>query len=1386
MKKVVNIYKRISAILLVVVYMMINIQPCFSATSQAYATKLINGSPILTGNWQNDEGQMSVNEAMALSVYMSNYAIPMYDNFESAFTKGGLDWGSKGEGLKYITFNDSDVVKENMQKIYDKVISVQTSMDLTETLLRRKNDDDTLEPATVEDLIKMRDYKYYITIDGSDALVLDMKDKKKYDRTLFACGFLPSVKEKSINDEVDKNIDNMKKNAVGLDRCGNIVVLGDEDKPNLILFPACLNPNLYNNYTINFVNNYMLTRIVTKDVDGFANFDMGNINIRDKTTEDKSTSWKTNTEFGIVLNHNVEGFWLFGQEGNLGVVMDKADADWDKQERGATQVINELFDYRGESLGNCIDHKNTIDQKNWGMSAPIQSAMKDAGVRVSGKGYIYAKTIYANYLLIAFRDDGKNGWNEKFFFDLPSQIQNAVTMEKLTQEDKVEAITDNVYSIVTDSKKASNFVINIFGDLLVGLYENLVNYEETRNNGNVQIFNVPKMGKNVVTGWFINILVNNLQWVIIIVMGLSLFMGMMNSDSGVKITDFLLKGFILSALIIIMPIIFNNVTRGYEDIINTLFQRDSNFYALNEDIKWESLMGSHANITDKETKEYLTMYNNLLYDTNSYIKYDQDKSPVVVDNATEEMMDILSSTVTGQMFLGSILRQYQSKSGNKDRTAGIIIDLYKKWFNVVALWDDTIAKDEVGLVEASLRLSDSAYANVSRSKTNGENLKSKFLSDSEKKLNWADYSSVRGDEEYKSYANRELGADLSRDTEYKAVVKTLDENGKAKQEWEVLYNGIERTFDVHKNFYLLDGLNLNNANKFENNLESSVSNNDIEAIKKVYNKLTIKNDNNASVLSVYNELDESKKINRNYGYMYLTENVSPYFYAVYYDIFGDKTVHDIGHLLMGGVVYDDSGNSIKMLTDGKGIALRDSVLVYHNKIRDFADLEELFTNVIPYCWRVMTISDKAFGDEKITEEEFAMYKGNPKRWLFDCNWIPKVMNTLNRSYGDIKVFSEVQGQANNKGEVLIQEFYKNLYPQMEQLINYVNMTGMTKDVLIRQMALITTIEFNKEFSSWLNELEPRKIDIGGASIDTVFTGMIANCGLYTSQQHSAGRNLANNGYGQIFLIIVAFLMAFLIPIVRVLLIGALFLVFYFNVIIIPVANKGVSVQSTMVMVVSCIIGLLKALILMSFPTIVLLFFARVDSNGVLSLDAYTQSAFVVDIGYMIKMFALILASIFSLTFGLASTLRHLGFKKDPFSVTGFSWDLGRMASMDSSGTLAGLGIMGGGMLALGGKLGGAIGKSPLGNVGRAVSDKVGGVVEKVGSKIKTNSVIGGDRIVTDNKTGQQEIKHSVFGGKGGFRDQMKRENRNMVYDENYAKRLEEKTKEKKEEKFDNK
>ena len=61
-------------------------------------------------------------------------------------------------------------------------------------------------------------------------------------------------------------------------------------------------------------------------------------------------------------------------------------------------------------------------------------------------------------------------------------------------------------------------------------------------------------------------------------------------------------------------------------------------------------------------------------------------------------------------------------------------------------------------------------------------------------------------------------------------------------------------------------------------------------------------------------------------------------------------------------------------------------------------------------------------------------------------------------------------------ENLCLEFYANLTPKLELLIDRINDEGTTCSALIRQMAIITAMEFNKTFSDYKNAAYKYKED----------------------------------------------------------------------------------------------------------------------------------------------------------------------------------------------------------------------------------------------------------------------------------------------------------------------
>lgn len=271
-----------------------------------------------------------------------------------------------------------------------------------------------------------------------------------------------------------------------------------------------------------------------------------------------------------------------------------------------------------------------------------------------------------------------------------------------------------------------------------------------------------------------------------------------------------------------------------------------------------------------------------------------------------------------------------------------------------------------------------------------------------------------------------------------------------------------------------------------------------------------------------------------YSYLWTTENPFHYFYDLLKDCFQDQTIS------MGSILGDLQGSYVET-ADGKEV--RKSLM--HAKetgyVRDCADLESLFKNVIPYIYSVQLMAegytgDGVFVDDPSTEKDeskiskLAYYKDiTDKSWLFRSNWVTKIMENkeyhasakitdaagneyevanmlIPSCYPDDRpmVFSEAQMYAQGLQEYdlsLIElkcvQVNKDIMRQWTMLLNYASLRGLTKEVLVRQMAFDALIIFNAEFTpiGLLNgayTMYPNGLDLRSISFDSIMKMLMIN------------------------------------------------------------------------------------------------------------------------------------------------------------------------------------------------------------------------------------------------------------------------------------------------------
>lgn len=215
-------------------------------------------------------------------------------------------------------------------------------------------------------------------------------------------------------------------------------------------------------------------------------------------------------------------------------------------------------------------------------------------------------------------------------------------------------------------------------------------------------------------------------------------------------------------------------------------------------------------------------------------------------------------------------------------------------------------------------------------------------------------------------------------------------------------------------------------------------------------------------------------------------------------------------------------------------------------VRDVLDLESMFHNVIPYMYQMTVITggltgdhpdDKGlYGDRIITDGQYKTYKGLPESWLYRTNWATKIVeapaynkserigyyangtkqyDTITMTYfpdayraakdgGRDMIFSEAQMKMEGLDEndlttleLKLIQLNKDIAKKWTTLINYINVNGMTAEVMTRQMALDATLSFNElvtpsGLGNTAYSLLPTTVDLRSLSFDTIMRVILLN------------------------------------------------------------------------------------------------------------------------------------------------------------------------------------------------------------------------------------------------------------------------------------------------------
>lgn len=289
-----------------------------------------------------------------------------------------------------------------------------------------------------------------------------------------------------------------------------------------------------------------------------------------------------------------------------------------------------------------------------------------------------------------------------------------------------------------------------------------------------------------------------------------------------------------------------------------------------------------------------------------------------------------------------------------------------------------------------------------------------------------------------------------------------------------------------------------------------------------------------NALNNYNRYDIG--IHSSFTNLWCTENIGLYFYTLVKDTLpiSKSNTEYIAHQLAGSVanVVDENGED----TEDK---VRTSFMHQGTTgyVRDFLDLEEVFTNMIPYLYAEQIIMGGTDGKsgvlgDSLMGNEYEVYKDSLQSWLYRSNWVTKIISDARyskeaevsyysgnerqtvtianmvdpRSYPIERpmVFSEAQQKAqglSNKDlnllELKLVRINNEVCDEWTMLVNYANLEGMTAETMERLMAVVATLKFNEivtrtSISDITMSQYPKHLDMRNITWDAIMRHIVVS------------------------------------------------------------------------------------------------------------------------------------------------------------------------------------------------------------------------------------------------------------------------------------------------------
>ena len=685
---------------------------------------------------------------------------------------------------------------------------------------------------------------------------------------------------------------------------------------------------------------------------------------------------------------------------------------------------------------------------------------------------------------------------------------------------------------------------------------------------------------------FISLILNNYAMIaMVLILVCSLLFIVVGLIKSKRVSWYILSLFAIINLVLLIPTLCNLTPYIANRAINKMYSDKMTFWAISEAIgnseMESSLMDDSLSISGQDATTILSFVKTLgIVQADNSIMLKQDISQKVTVALAEEYREI-QSLQSARWLLPILMQQI---SGERDTTDYLYVSLANVNDDMTNMYWYFNPTDSTTVTSATSTSYQTDAVHMDKSQAYNAMLSS--YGDSTVADSYGSADNYAGDINFRSYCYTQHAdmPDLVHRYNWAIIGGVSDSDGNYTVPTRIV-DSRANTFGTHAESY-------STVNDWENYYLNSGAAPD--------QWRTDASNGFEDTADVYNRLDRNT-ITPDFGYLKTTESPIYYFFSVVKDTFDtNDTYATLINMLVGDYTEDSSGSekhlSFMLATEGEEKTEAEFIKCTPTGYsRDVLDLEYFFGNVIPYLYQTTLIAGGFDGESGILSEpvysengvplldddgnnitqglkisdELQYYKGENQSWMYRCNWATKIME--NPSYAKAGTVRDKDGNTYKVSNMLLMECYpntrpmifseaqmkayeldesdlnlvelkcvqlnKNIYRDWSALLNYSGTEGMTKEILMRQMALVATIDFNQLFSTGdiidtIYELYPQGLDLRYLSIDAVFKIILMNASNDASYKYASTIGTLieqTNVFTAFLLLAVTYLCAIILP-----------------------------------------------------------------------------------------------------------------------------------------------------------------------------------------------------------------------------------------------------------------